>query len=47
MLGHEIRVGAMSWSSKFLSTGSRDKSILQRDPRLKKDFVLKLQDHGQ
>jgi hypothetical protein len=31
MDGHEIRVGSMAWSKKILSTGSRDKTILQRD----------------
>jgi hypothetical protein len=31
MDGHEIRVGSMAWNKNFLSTGSRDKTILQRD----------------
>ena len=45
--GHEIRVGAMSWSKKFLSTGSRDKTILQRDIRSPKSYVMKLSEHAQ
>ena len=31
MDGHEKRVGSMAWNKNFLSTGSRDKTILQRD----------------
>ena len=31
--GHQGRVGALAWSSGILSSGSRDKNILQRDPR--------------
>ncbi|GJT32511.1 FIZZY-related 2-like protein [Tanacetum coccineum] len=30
MEGHRLRVGALPWSSSMLSSGSRDKSILQR-----------------
>ena len=47
MEGHEIRVGSMAWSKKLLSTGSRDKTILQRDLRSHKNFVQKLSEHGQ
>ncbi|GJU85886.1 FIZZY-related 2-like protein [Tanacetum coccineum] len=39
---HRLRVGALAWSSSMLSLGSRDKSILQRDPRAQDDFVSKL-----
>ncbi len=37
----------MAWSRKLLSTGSRDKTILQRDMRSSKSFVQKLSEHGQ
>lgn len=45
MEGHRLRVGALAWSSSMLSSGSRDKSILQRDPRAQQDFVSKLNGH--
>lgn len=37
----------MAWNSKLLVTGSRDKSILQRDLRISKNFALKMEDHTQ
>ena len=45
MEGHRLRVGAIAWSSSLLSSGSRDKSILQRDIRVQDDFVSKLTGH--
>ncbi|KAJ0802497.1 putative transcription factor WD40-like family [Helianthus annuus] len=45
MEGHRLRVGALAWNSSMLSSGSRDKSILQRDPRAQEDFVSKLSGH--
>ena len=45
MEGHRLRVGALAWSSSLLSSGSRDKSILQRDIRAQDDFVSKLSGH--
>lgn len=45
MEGHRLRVGALAWSSSLLSSGSRDKSILQRDIRAQDDFVSKLAGH--
>lgn len=45
MEGHRYRVGALAWSSSILSSGSRDKSILQRDIRAPEDFVSKLSGH--
>ncbi|CAN8246420.1 unnamed protein product [Cochlearia groenlandica] len=45
MKGHRLRVGAMAWSSSVLSSGSRDKSILQRDIRSQEDYVSKLRGH--
>ncbi|KAM7260040.1 hypothetical protein ACFE04_015781 [Oxalis oulophora] len=43
--GHQKRVGVLAWSSSLLSSGSLDKSILQHDPRVQKDFVSKLSGH--
>lgn len=45
MEGHRSRVGALAWNSSMLSSGSRDKSVLQRDPRVEQDFVSKLNGH--
>ncbi|KAL0846525.1 hypothetical protein Bca101_019771 [Brassica carinata] len=45
MEGHRLRVGALAWSSSVLSSGSRDKSILQRDIRCQEDHVSKLTGH--
>ena len=42
MGGHDNRVGAMTWNSKSLATGSRDKVILQRDVRVPTDYVIKM-----
>ncbi|KAG7541831.1 WD40 repeat [Arabidopsis thaliana x Arabidopsis arenosa] len=45
MEGHRLRVGALAWGSSVLSSGSRDKSILQRDIRCQEDHVSKLTGH--
>ncbi|XP_010455611.1 PREDICTED: protein FIZZY-RELATED 1-like [Camelina sativa] len=45
MEGHRLRVGALAWSSSLLSSGSRDKRILQRDIRSQEDHVSKLKGH--
>ncbi|XP_074592696.1 B-type cell cycle switch protein ccs52A-like [Curcuma longa] len=45
MESHRLRVGALAWSSSLLSSGSRDKIILQRDIRVQEDFVSKLSGH--
>jgi cell division cycle 20-like protein 1 (cofactor of APC complex) len=34
MTGHQGRVGTLSWAGNVLSSGSRDRSILQRDVRV-------------
>jgi cell division cycle 20-like protein 1, cofactor of APC complex len=47
MQGHEGRVGALAWSCSVLSSGSKDKSILQRDLREKDDYFSSLQYHKQ
>ncbi|GAB4856952.1 Fizzy- protein [Ancistrocladus abbreviatus] len=45
MEGHRLRVGALAWSSSVLSSGSRDKNILQRDIRSQDEYVSKLTGH--
>ncbi|KAL8556979.1 hypothetical protein ACS0TY_004448 [Phlomoides rotata] len=45
MDGHRLRVGAIAWNSTLLSSGSRDKCILQRDIRTEEDYVSKLSGH--
>jgi cell division cycle 20-like protein 1 (cofactor of APC complex) len=45
--GHTNRVGAISWNSNIMSTGSRDKTILHRDLRASTAFVSKLIGHKQ
>ena len=46
-IGHSSRVGAISWNSNLLSTGSRDKSILNRDIRDSSQFISKFEGHKQ
>lgn len=45
--GHTNRIGALSFNSDVLSTGSRDKTILHRDLRSRSSFVGKLSGHKQ
>ncbi|KAJ7539437.1 hypothetical protein O6H91_11G092700 [Diphasiastrum complanatum] len=45
MGGHRTRVGTLAWNSQMLSSGSRDRKILQRDIRVQEDFVSKLVGH--
>ncbi len=47
LTGHTNRVGAISWNSTLLSTGSRDKTILHRDLRVNSPFISKLVGHKQ
>lgn len=46
-IGHTNRVGAIAWNSNLLSTGSRDKSILNRDIRDSSQFISKFEGHKQ
>lgn len=45
MGGHQTRTGVLAWSSRILSSGSRDRNILQHDLRVPNDFVSKLTGH--
>ena len=47
MHGHNNRVGSIAWNSNILSTGSRDKTILHRDPRSPNPYIQKLIGHKQ
>ncbi|KAL1110522.1 hypothetical protein AAG570_008050, partial [Ranatra chinensis] len=39
LMGHSARVGALAWSGDILSSGSRDRMILQRDVRTPSSMV--------
>ncbi|XP_046843416.1 fizzy-related protein homolog [Xenia sp. Carnegie-2017] len=45
--GHTARVGAIAWNGEFLCSGSRDRSILQRDLRVPLPSERKLVGHRQ
>lgn len=45
MSGHQTRTGVLAWSSRILSSGSRDRNILQHDLRVSNDFISKLVGH--
>jgi cell division cycle 20-like protein 1 (cofactor of APC complex) len=45
--GHSARIGTIAWNSNLLTSGSRDKSILQRDIRQSQNFINKLVGHKQ
>lgn len=47
MNGHTNRVGAIAWNSSIFSTGSRDKTILNRDLRVPSPFISKFIGHKQ
>ncbi|KAG7258271.1 hypothetical protein CRUP_011840, partial [Coryphaenoides rupestris] len=45
--GHSARVGALAWNGEQLSSGSRDRVILQRDVRTPGSAERRLQGHRQ
>lgn len=45
MGGHQTRAGVLAWSSRILSSGSRDRTILQHDLRVSSDFISRLVGH--
>ena len=45
MLGHRGRAGTLAWNSHTLSSGSRDRTILNRDIRSPSDYSNKLLGH--
>lgn len=38
-------IGTIAWSSELLTTGSRDKTILQRDARMRQPEIRRLNGH--
>eukprot|EP00440_Ansanella_granifera_P040889 gb/GFBE01044338.1/.p1 GENE.gb/GFBE01044338.1/~~gb/GFBE01044338.1/.p1 ORF type:complete len:420 (+),score=79.46 gb/GFBE01044338.1/:1-1260(+) len=47
MEGHRGRVGCLAWNGYVLSTGSRDKTIMQRDVRVPLSCVARLNGHSE
>jgi cell division cycle 20-like protein 1 (cofactor of APC complex) len=47
MHGHTDRISSIAWNSSTISTGSRDKTILHRDPRDSVPFFSKINIHRQ
>lgn len=45
--GHFNRIGALAWNSNVISSGSRDKTILNRDIRCNTPYVNKFIGHKQ
>ncbi|KAM0828993.1 hypothetical protein ACQ4PT_067164 [Festuca glaucescens] len=45
MGGHQTRAGVLAWNSTILSSGSRDKNILQHDIRVPSDYISKFSGH--
>ncbi|XP_051116482.1 protein FIZZY-RELATED 3 [Andrographis paniculata] len=45
MGGHQTRAGVLAWGSRILSSGSRDRNILQHDLRVPGDYISKLVGH--
>ncbi|MCL7024588.1 hypothetical protein MKW94_021209 [Papaver nudicaule] len=45
MSGHQTRTSVLAWSSRILSSGSRDRNILQHDLRVSSDYISKLVGH--
>ncbi|GMH19042.1 hypothetical protein Nepgr_020883 [Nepenthes gracilis] len=45
MAGHQTRAGVLAWNSRILSSGSRDRTILQHDLRVSNDYINKLVGH--
>ncbi|CAK9440431.1 uncharacterized protein LODBEIA_P45310 [Lodderomyces beijingensis] len=47
MTGHSLRVSSLAWNEHILSSGSRDRTILNRDVRIEDHFVNKFECHKQ
>ncbi|WCJ19639.1 hypothetical protein M5689_001923 [Euphorbia peplus] len=45
MTGHQTRTGVLAWNSRILSSGSRDRNILNHDLRVSSDYISKLVGH--
>lgn len=47
MSGHSLRVSSLAWNEHILSSGSRDRTILNRDVRIEQHYVNKFETHKQ
>lgn len=47
MTGHTSRISSLAWNAHILSTGSRDRTILHRDVRSSKQWLVRLTGHKQ
>lgn len=47
MSGHNLRVSSLAWNEHILSSGSRDRTILNRDVRIESPYVNKFESHKQ
>lgn len=47
LYGHSTRVGTVAWNSDIVSSGSRDRTILNRDIRVQRDIISRLSGHKQ
>lgn len=47
MTGHNLRVSSLAWNEHILSSGSRDRTILNRDVRIENHYVNKFEAHKQ
>lgn len=47
MLGHNLRVSSLAWNEHILSSGSRDRTIINRDVRVEDHFINKFETHKQ
>jgi cell division cycle 20-like protein 1 (cofactor of APC complex) len=45
--GHQARVGSLAWNGDILTSGSRDRQILNRDIRVSNDYTKKYLGHKQ
>jgi cell division cycle 20-like protein 1, cofactor of APC complex len=47
MTGHDSRASSLAWNGYILSSGSRDRTILQRDVRISSHYITRLTSHKQ
>lgn len=47
MSGHSLRVSSLAWNEHILSSGSRDRTILNRDVRVESHYINKFENHKQ
>ncbi|CUM65602.1 uncharacterized protein PRCAT00003250001 [Priceomyces carsonii] len=47
MTGHNLRVSSLAWNEHILSSGSRDRTILNRDVRMESHYVNRFESHKQ